>query len=112
VRDHHCRAGTRTARRVPRTAIAAAPSKTAGAAASRSMSAYRTLWARSWDVRYIAPGTPGDAAFIQFAQALPLVAIIDRDPGNQDQHHRRDQRVGCHDERGIRTERHRLHAAC
>ena len=48
-------------------------------------------------------GAPDHAAGFELAQPRFLAAIVDRDPGDQDQHHGRCQRVGCHDEGGVGT---------
>src|SRR5664279_5200270 len=93
---------------------AAAPSARSGVAGigpmSRAAMSWGLMyWVRSSDVRHATPGAPGHAAGLELAQALLLAAIIDHDPDNQDQHHGCCQRVGCHDEGRIGTERHRRH---
>src|SRR5882757_17463 len=70
------------------------------------------LWVQSFVqsfyIRRSASRTPANAALLQFAQALLLPAKVDRDPDNQQQHHRRDQRIGGHDKGRIGTKRHRV----
>src|SRR5207249_4436667 len=74
-------------RRAPQSRSAAVPPASAGYVARPLAGAHPSK------IRRAAAGTPRDAAGFQFAQARFLVAIIERDPADQDQHHRRDQRV-------------------